>query len=151
MPIWKIIFDSHIKRASRASALRADGLHYPIGLVLTQPVSPTPWTRPQRFHSQDSQLQSDEIELQIERQRPMHYKVICTKAALDRTFFRYFLESHFRRTNRDALSSKQTLHSYGAAPNQSQKTLRSATVAMIQWTLGKAGRKSIVLQCCGVM
>ena len=58
-----------------------------------------------------------EIELQIERQRPMHY-VICTKAALDRTLFRYFLESHFRRTNRDVQSSKQTLYLYGAASNQ---------------------------------
>ena len=43
----------------RAYALRADGLRYHIGLVLTQPVSPTPWTRPQRSHSQESQLQSD--------------------------------------------------------------------------------------------
>ena len=30
-----------------------------MGLVLTQPVSPTPWTRPQRSHSQNFQLQSD--------------------------------------------------------------------------------------------
>ena len=34
------------KRASRASALRADGAHHIRGLVLTPGTSPTPWTRP---------------------------------------------------------------------------------------------------------
>ena len=34
------------KRDSRASALRMNGLPYPIGLVLTQPVRPTPCTWP---------------------------------------------------------------------------------------------------------
>ena len=34
------------KRASRATALRADGVLHIRGLVLTQPISPTPWTRP---------------------------------------------------------------------------------------------------------
>ena len=32
------------KRASRASALRTDGVSYTMGLVLTYPISPIPWT-----------------------------------------------------------------------------------------------------------
>ena len=31
-------------RASGAAALRADGLGYTVGLLLTQPISPTDWT-----------------------------------------------------------------------------------------------------------
>ena len=38
---------SPIKRASRATALRADGLSHTMGLVLTQTISPTHWTRSQ--------------------------------------------------------------------------------------------------------
>ena len=41
-------YNSPIKHASRASALRADGVSHTMGLVLTQPISPTPWTRPQK-------------------------------------------------------------------------------------------------------
>ena len=43
----QVIKDSPRKRASRVSALRADGVPHTMGLVLTQPISPTPWTRPQ--------------------------------------------------------------------------------------------------------
>ena len=39
--------NSPIKRASRATALRADGLSHTMGLVLTQTISPAPWTRSQ--------------------------------------------------------------------------------------------------------
>ena len=39
------------KRASRATALRADGLPYTRPLLVTHPISPTPWTRPQRSQS----------------------------------------------------------------------------------------------------
>ena len=38
---------SLIKLALRASALRADGVSHTKGLVLAQPISPTPCTRPQ--------------------------------------------------------------------------------------------------------
>ena len=48
--------DSPIKRASRASALRADGVPRTMGLVLTQPISPTPWTRPQNPLGANSSL-----------------------------------------------------------------------------------------------
>ena len=44
-------FNSIEKRASRASALRADGVPLTRGLVLTHPISSTLWTRPERSHS----------------------------------------------------------------------------------------------------
>ena len=39
------------KRASRASALRADGVPHTRGTVLTHPISSPPWIRPERSHS----------------------------------------------------------------------------------------------------
>ena len=39
------------KRASRTPAVRADGARHISVLGLTQPMSPTPWTRPERPHS----------------------------------------------------------------------------------------------------
>ena len=42
------------KRASRASALRAGKARHIRGLVLTQLIGPTHWTRPERPHSWDS-------------------------------------------------------------------------------------------------
>ena len=48
--------NSLIKRASRANALRADGVPRTMGLVLTQPISPTPWTRPQNPLGANSSL-----------------------------------------------------------------------------------------------
>ena len=47
------------KRASRASALRADGVSYTMGLVLTYPISPIPWTWPRRSLGACSTLPSD--------------------------------------------------------------------------------------------
>ena len=44
-------YNSPEKRASRASALRAGEARHIRGLVLTQLISPTHWTRPERPHS----------------------------------------------------------------------------------------------------
>ena len=44
------------KRASLASALRADKARHTRGLVLSRLISPSPWTRPEKSHSWDSSV-----------------------------------------------------------------------------------------------
>ena len=54
-------FNSLEKRASRASALRADEFHHLRGLVFTPWTSPTPWTRPGRSPWAKSYLSFDRM------------------------------------------------------------------------------------------